>query len=137
MADAEPIELPYPTYLGPIVMRCRNVAIRRNTALRAWNDATITPSAPMPRLQRCLLATSALFLLLAGCATPMPRKDDPYENFNRKMYAFNDFADRNAIRPVAVGYRKITNETSRRLISNFFANAEAPITIANDVLQLN
>lgn len=75
--------------------------------------------------------------LLAGCATPMPRKDDPYENFNRKMYAFNDFADRTAIRPIAVGYRKITNPTSRTLISNFFANVESPITIANDVLQAN
>ena len=74
-------------------------------------------------------------LLIAGCATPMPRKDDPYENFNRKMYAFNEFADRVAIRPVAVGYRKITNDTTRRLISNFFANIESPITIANDLLQ--
>jgi phospholipid-binding lipoprotein MlaA len=89
-------------------------------------------------LQRCLRATTLLLVLLAaGCATPMPRKDDPYENFNRKMYAFNDFADHVAIRPVAVGYRKITNETSRRLISNFFANIESPITIANDLLQAN
>lgn len=83
------------------------------------------------------VACVLLVLLLAGCATPMPRKDDPYEKFNRKMYAFNDFADRVAIRPVAVGYRKITNDTSRRLISNFFANVESPITIANDVLQAN
>jgi phospholipid-binding lipoprotein MlaA len=75
--------------------------------------------------------------LLAGCATPMPRKDDPYENFNRKMYAFNDFADRVAIRPVAVAYRKVTNPTSRTLVSNFFANIESPITIANDLLQAN
>lgn len=75
--------------------------------------------------------------VLAGCATPMPRKDDPLEKFNRKMYAFNDFADRVAIRPVAVGYRKITNPTSRTLISNFFANIESPITIANDLLQAN
>jgi len=76
-------------------------------------------------------------VLLAGCATPMPRKDDPYENFNRRMYSFNAFADRVAIRPVAVGYRKITNETTRRLVSNFFANIESPITIANDLLQAN
>jgi len=67
----------------------------------------------------------------------MPRKDDPYESFNRKMYAFNDWADRTAIRPVAVGYRKITNDTSRRLISNFFDNVESPITIGNDLLQGN
>ena len=87
---------------------------------------------------RRFLGFASSFILLAGCATPaMPRKDDPYENFNRKMYAFNDFADRVAIRPVAVGYRKVTNETTRRLISNFFANIESPITIANDILQAN
>ena len=96
------------------------------------------PANPMPNLlRRRLLALSSLALLLVGCATPMPRTDDPYENFNRKMYAFNDLADRVAIRPAAVGYRKITNDTSRRLISNFFANIESPITIGNDLLQAN
>jgi phospholipid-binding lipoprotein MlaA len=100
--------------------------------------------APPVRLSSRLLPTRwlhaasvLLALLVAGCATPMPRKDDPYETFNRKMYSFNDFVDRAAIRPAAVGYRKITNDTSRRLISNFFANIESPITIANDLLQAN
>jgi phospholipid-binding lipoprotein MlaA len=89
-------------------------------------------------IRRTIRATAAsAIVLLAGCATPMPRKDDPLESFNRKMYAFNEFADRAAVRPVAVGYRKITNDTSRRLISNFFANVQSPITIANDVLQAN
>jgi phospholipid-binding lipoprotein MlaA len=84
-----------------------------------------------------LLGPISLLVLLAGCAAPMPRTDDPHEAFNRKMFAFNQFADRVAIRPVAVGYRKVTNDTSRRLISNFFANVESPITIANDILQGN
>lgn len=88
------------------------------------------------RLHRCLGLSLAL-AVLAGCATPMPRKDDPYESFNRRMYKFNDFADRVAIRPVAMAYRKITNPTSRTLISNFFANIESPITIGNDLLQGN
>jgi len=88
---------------------------------------------PAPKL----IGLSALLILLAGCATPMPRMDDPHEAFNRKMYAFNQLADRVAIRPVAVGYRKVTNPTSRRLISNFFANVESPITIGNDLLQAN
>ena len=83
------------------------------------------------------LGLAALTLLLTSCATPMPRTDDPLQNFNRKVYAFNDFADRVAIRPAAVGYRKVTNETTRRLVSNFFANVESPITIANDLLQAN
>jgi phospholipid-binding lipoprotein MlaA len=91
---------------------------------------------PLMRVHK-VFGLSVLLILLAGCATPMPRKDDPHEAFNRKMFAFNQFADRVAIRPVAVGYRKITNQTTRTLISNFFANVESPITIANDVLQAN
>jgi len=90
----------------------------------------------LPLLRKIAIPALAA-ALLAGCATPMPRKDDPLESFNRKMYAFNDFADRVAIRPVAVAYRKVTNPTSRTLISNFFANIESPITIANDLLQAN
>ncbi|MEO8803419.1 MAG: VacJ family lipoprotein [Rudaea sp.] len=91
---------------------------------------------PLKHLQKlCALAITSC--LIVGCATPMPRKDDPLEHFNRKVYAFNDLADRVAIRPVAVAYRKVTNPTSRTLVSNFFANVESPITIANDLLQAN
>lgn len=80
----------------------------------------------------------ALFaVLLAGCGTiAKPRTDDPLERFNRKVYAFNDAADKAVIRPVAVTYRKITNDTTRRLISNFYANIKMPITIINDLLQI-
>jgi phospholipid-binding lipoprotein MlaA len=88
----------------------------------------------MPNLKFFFLLVAAT-AVLAGCAMSPPRRDDPYEKFNRKIYAFNDFTDRVAIRPVAIGYRKITNETSRRLVNNFFANVESPITIVNDVLQ--
>jgi len=79
---------------------------------------------------------SGLFvLILAGCAIAKPRSDDPWEGFNRKMYVFNDTADKAVIRPVAVGYRKITSANVRRVISNFFANIKTPITIVNNVLQ--
>jgi len=120
------------------MMQCRIAPRRSLDGALPGTDAK--EAMPMPNFltQRALRAVAVILVVLsAGCATPMPRKDDPYENFNRKMYAFNDFADRVAIRPVAVGYRKITNDTSRRLISNFFANLESPITIANDLLQAN
>lgn len=126
--------------MNKIPLRRRTIAAR-TLLVSAGNDAA-KPKVPMPRSSLpvfprvvrlvCLLAAVAL---LGACATPMPRKDDPYESFNRKMYRFNEFADRVAIRPAAVGYRKVTNETSRRLISNFFANIESPITIGNDLLQ--
>jgi len=74
-------------------------------------------------------------LLLAGCTIAKPRSDDPWEGFNRKMYAFNDAADRAVIRPVAAGYRKITSTNVRRVVNNFYDNIKMPITIANNVLQ--
>ncbi len=74
-------------------------------------------------------------LVVAGCSIAKPRTDDPWEPFNRKVYAFNDALDRTAIRPLAVGYRKITTPKARSIISNFFENVRMPISIANDVLQ--
>jgi phospholipid-binding lipoprotein MlaA len=82
-----------------------------------------------------LLVPALLGLVLAGCAVANPRNDDPWEGFNRKMYAFNDAADRAVIRPVAAGYRKVTSSNVRRVVSNFYSNVKMPITIANNVLQ--
>jgi Surface lipoprotein len=72
---------------------------------------------------------------LAGCAIAKPRTDDPLEKVNRKVYAFNDSLDKAIIRPVAVGYRKVTNVPVRESVSDFFSNIHLPITIANDLLQ--
>lgn len=84
-------------------------------------------------LRKGLLA--AAMLALAACTVAKPRTDDPWEKFNRKVYAFNTKIDRIAIRPAAVAYRKITSPNVRRVLSNFFANIRMPITIANDALQ--
>lgn len=75
-------------------------------------------------------------IALGGCAIAKPRTDDPWQHFNRKVYAFNDAADKAVIRPVAVGYRKITSPDMRRIVANFFANVRMPITIVNDILQV-
>jgi phospholipid-binding lipoprotein MlaA len=91
---------------------------------------------PTPSRIRPLLAlTIAISFVLGGCTIAPPRTDDPLEPFNRKVYRFNDALDKAVIRPVAVGYRKVTTPNVRRLISNFFANIKLPITIANDILQ--
>lgn len=92
---------------------------------------------PFPRLKKLLRLAMALAAaaLLAGCAIAKPRNDDPLEKYNRKVYAFNDALDQAVIRPVAVGYRKVTNPPVRRSISDFFTNIRMPVTVANDLLQ--
>ena len=93
----------------------------------------------MPSLPRHLLLGRCLLLLtavmLAGCAIAKPRTDDPLEKYNRKVYQFNDRLDKAVVRPVAMGYRKITNPPVRRSVSDFFTNIRMPITVANDLLQ--
>ncbi|MBU6476934.1 MAG: VacJ family lipoprotein [Xanthomonadaceae bacterium] len=93
----------------------------------------------MSRTRRSRIAhpivVAAMTGALAACAVAPPRTDDPLQNFNRKMFAFNQTADKVAIRPVAKAYVKVTGDKERVLISNFFANLRAPVTIINEVLQ--
>jgi phospholipid-binding lipoprotein MlaA len=86
------------------------------------------------RIARPALAAFAT-ALLAACHIAPPRTDDPNEHFNRNMYAFNDKLDKAVIRPVAVGYRKVTTPAVRTAVSDFYTNIRLPITVANDLLQ--
>lgn len=73
---------------------------------------------------------------LCGCATgPDPR--DPLEPFNRKVYAFNDGADRVVLKPIAKGYVAVVPQLVRRGVTNFFNNNFfMVVTTFNDALQL-
>ncbi len=80
-------------------------------------------------------ALSALATLsLSACATG-PNPDDPYEDFNRQMFAFNEGLDKAVIEPVAYGYRAVTNEPIREGVGNFTGNLNEPLTAVNHVLQ--
>ncbi len=74
-------------------------------------------------------------LSLSGCITAGANPEDPYEDFNRSMFAFNDGLDRAVIEPVAHGYRAITNEPVREGVGNFTLNLNEPLTFVNHVLQ--
>lgn len=81
-----------------------------------------------------LLLGSAL--VLGACASTGARNpDDPYENFNRKMYGFNDGLDRAVLEPVAKGYRAVTNKPIRAGVTNFTNNLGEPLTFTNELLQ--
>jgi phospholipid-binding lipoprotein MlaA len=73
--------------------------------------------------------------VLAGCATTATTPEDPWEGMNRSIYAFNDKADRYALKPVAQGYQAITPLPARTGISNFFGNISDVWTGFNNLLQ--
>lgn len=77
--------------------------------------------------------------LLAGCASSGEMRerhpDDPWEGFNRKVFAFNDVVDRYALKPVAQGYRFITPDPVETGVGNFFSNLGEIRTTLNSLLQ--
>lgn len=60
---------------------------------------------------------------------------DPFEPFNRAMFYFNDKLYVWVLRPVSLGYRKVTPQKMRVGVSNFFTNLATPIRFANCLLQ--
>ena len=66
-----------------------------------------------------ILAAGVLALVLSGCASTNPR--DPYEGFNRAMFAVNEGIDKVA-KPVAQGYDAAVPMPVKAGIGNFFGN---------------
>ncbi|MDF1691065.1 MAG: VacJ family lipoprotein [Zhongshania sp.] len=83
----------------------------------------------------------ALFVLLSvlGISNVFAENDgdprDPWEGFNRGVFAFNDTADEYLVQPIARGYRKITPAIVDQGIANFFNNIGEIKNMGNDLLQ--
>lgn len=74
-----------------------------------------------------------LALLAADARAADPR--DPWENFNRSVFTFNDFLDRHFLIPVAKGYQAVTPETVDKGITHVFANIQDVVNGVNFALQ--
>lgn len=70
-----------------------------------------------------LLGCSALVLALSGGAVAEDNPRDPYEGFNRAMYAVNEAVDKYAAKPVAQVYDKAMPLPVKAGVGNFFGNA--------------
>jgi phospholipid-binding lipoprotein MlaA len=82
--------------------------------------------------------------LLAGCATVggasakkqgPGQKLDPWENWNRKVFSFNEGLDEKVLKPVATGYQKVVPEFVRTGVDHFFTNAADGWSAVNHLLQ--
>jgi phospholipid-binding lipoprotein MlaA len=73
---------------------------------------------------------------LSACAgsAPLDSVNDPYENFNRKMFAVEQTLDYYVVEPAAKGYNYLPQPV-RGATRNVLNNLSSPVTMANDVLQ--
>lgn len=100
-----------------------------NSRSRDWFD----------RGRSWLLSGSLLLATItaSGVASAAEQADpDPWEGFNRSMFAFNDRLDRYIAKPVAKGYQAITPKPVDESVTHFFSNLGEVLVIANDVGQL-
>lgn len=85
-------------------------------------------------LQSIRLFTLVLFLL-----SPMLNAEedpDPWEGFNRRMFAVNEVLDRWVLKPVAQGYQYVTPKPVDQSVGHFFNNLKEPSVFVSNLLQL-
>ena len=77
----------------------------------------------------------------AGCTTIREGRGgpgqrlDPWENWNRKVFNFNENVDRAVLKPVAQTYTDVVPQPVRRSVSNFFNNFGDAWSAVNNILQ--
>jgi phospholipid-binding lipoprotein MlaA len=82
------------------------------------------------------LLLSAVLLVSACAAAPAPQTpQDPYENVNRSVHAFNKGVDSALLRPVSKGYGAVVPAPVRQGVNNFAENLEGPGDVVNNLLQ--
>ena len=93
------------------------------------------------RARPALLALVCVATLLGGCATLREARSsagdklDPWENWNRKVFAFNEGLDEHVLKPVATVYSNVLPQPVRRGVDNFFGNVADAWSAVNNFLQ--
>jgi len=76
----------------------------------------------------------ALTLSMTGCANSQ-HVNDPWYGWNRGAQTFNDNLDKFVVKPLAIGYQKVTPEFVDQGVSNLFSNINDIGVTVNDMLQ--
>ena len=103
--------------------------------LRAASITSI--KSPVRKLAAAMLAAFALSTVATGAMAQEPSaapNSDPWESVNRRIYTFNDYADRYFLKPIAKGYDWITPQFLQDGIHNMFGNVGEIGNIANSLL---
>ncbi|CAN5498791.1 VacJ family lipoprotein [soil metagenome] len=109
-----------------------------------FNGAPARQSTSILRWLLSLMLIVGAFAL-EGCATTAStgpndtrtaaQRLDPWENWNRKVFAFNESLDKNVLAPVARTYARFVPQMVRKGVSNFFGNFNDAWSAVNNILQ--
>jgi len=82
-------------------------------------------------------------VLLSGCAaqyngsSDASTDSDPWESYNRSMFAFNQGVDQATLKPISIAYTHVVPSFIRARVTSFFANIQDIPISANNFLQGN
>jgi phospholipid-binding lipoprotein MlaA len=107
----------------------RTVTIALATVMLSSGAAFAQQAEPLPDFDPAPAAEAA------PAPATAPQVADPYEGFNRRMFKVHKGVDRTVVRPLAKGYKAVTNPPVRRGVGNVLRNLGEPVTLVNDVLQ--
>ena len=126
--------LPAPPSFAPIAPPRQPVFAPAPVFALAQAPPWVSPDAPAPPwVSPDAPAPSDVAIAEGG---PGDEIKDPYESFNRGIFAFNEVFDTYLMRPIAKAYGFIMPDVAKRLVNNFVENLNAPVVLANDLLQL-
>ncbi len=74
-------------------------------------------------------------LILTLSFQTQANEQDPWEAWNRDVFAFNDTLDHYGLRPIAQAYRNVTPQVVDDAITNVFSNLGEPVVIVSDLAQ--
>ena len=86
-------------------------------------------------LQKSLLIVAVAVSLSACAGSSEVLNNDPFERSNRFMFKVNVELDNYILKPVARGFLYVPSPV-RRSLRNFLDNLASPVTLANDLFQL-
>ncbi len=95
------------------------------------------PAFPLGGVARigCVACLWFAVHICLGRGAALGQEYDPWQPFNRAMFAFNDALDTYALEPVAKAWDRIVPERVEQSIANLFQNVYTPIVAVNNLLQ--
>jgi len=87
------------------------------------------------RFSKSLALAAVMSMAGSGASAQQAPEYDPWRPFNTRVHVFNDYMDRNLLRPVAEGYIRYVPFFARQGVSNFFSNINNMSVLANNLLQ--
>ena len=125
--------VPPPAQTEEAAAQSREVSPSQSTKkeqLSAGKSVTITTSQG-----EINVAPAVVSVANAPAAIPAtaPQYYDPWEGFNRSVFAFNNAAYEYVLIPVSDGYKAVVPQPVRSSVGNFFANLCEPLNLLNNL----